>query len=192
MFDTHGVSTDKKKHPNRVPFEGVLTRLDKPSDKSPNGARGHRVILTTDAATEALSSLEGMAVAFTADWEKHDPRRKCGVITGATIKGDELRVSGHLFCHDFPEISEYLAKPGVEMGMSYELVDAHVKDMRAQVWTLTRVTFTGAAILLRTKAAYRDTRFKLQAGEEEFTGAIAIESVVTLRTGRAGRSSKHC
>ena len=31
--------------------------------------------------------------------------------------------------------------------MSYELAEAHVADMRAQVWTLTRATFTGAAIL---------------------------------------------
>ena len=38
--------------------------------------------------------------------------------------------------------------------MSYELADAHVEDMRAAVWRLTKVTFTGAAILLREKAAY--------------------------------------
>ncbi len=46
--------------------------------------------------------------------------------------------------------------------MSYELADAHVADMKAQVWTLTRATFTGAAILLRDKAAYRNTSFKLR------------------------------
>jgi hypothetical protein len=43
--------------------------------------------------------------------------------------------------------------------MSYELADAYVADMRAKVWTMTRVTFTGAAILLREKAAYRATSF---------------------------------
>ncbi len=48
------------------------------------------------------------------------------------------------------------------MGMSYELADAHVADMRAQVWTLTRATFTGAAILLREKAAYRGTSFRVK------------------------------
>jgi hypothetical protein len=47
------------------------------------------------------------------------------------------------------------------MGMSYELADAHVEDMSAQVWTLTRATFTGAAILLRDKAAYVATSFRL-------------------------------
>jgi hypothetical protein len=47
------------------------------------------------------------------------------------------------------------------MGMSYELADAHVADMRSTVWTLTRATFTGAAILLRNKAAYTRTSFRL-------------------------------
>jgi hypothetical protein len=36
--------------------------------------------------------------------------------------------------------------------------------MRASVWRLTKVTFTGAAILLRDKAAYGRTSFRLSAG----------------------------
>ena len=51
-------------HPNRVPFEGVLTLVDVPSDRAPSGARGHRVILTRGAADAALPSLLGMAVDF--------------------------------------------------------------------------------------------------------------------------------
>jgi hypothetical protein len=47
------------------------------------------------------------------------------------------------------------------MGMSYELADAQVADMRAEIWKLTKATFTGAAILLREKAAYRATSFRL-------------------------------
>jgi hypothetical protein len=35
--------------------------------------------------------------------------------------------------------------------------------MHAEVWMLTRATFTGAAILLREKAAYRNTSFELAA-----------------------------
>ena len=54
-----------------------------------------------------------------------------------------------------------MATPG-SMGMSYELADAHVADMKASVWTLTKATFTGAAILLRDKAAYSGTSFRLR------------------------------
>ena len=147
-------------HPNRLPFEGVLTLVDVASDKAPSGARGHRVLLTRAAAQAALPSLLGMAVDYKAGWDGHDARQKCGIITDAELDGRKLAVAGFLFSKDFPEIAPRLGDEGL-MGMSYELADAHVEDMSAQVWTLTRATFTGAAILLRDKAAYVATSFRL-------------------------------
>jgi len=151
-------------HPNRLPFEGVLTLVDAVSDKAPAGARGHRVVLTRAAAEAALPSLLGMAVDFKASWDGHDARQKCGIITAAEIEGEQLRVNGYLFARDFPEIEAQFRKNRDDLGMSYELADAHVADMRAQVWTLTKATFTGAAILLREKAAYRNTSCRLLRG----------------------------
>jgi hypothetical protein len=67
-----------------------------------------------------------------------------------------------LYARDFPEVAQAIQAQAPEaMGMSYELAEARVEDMRAEVWTLTRVTFTGAAILLREKAAYRATSFRM-------------------------------
>ena len=160
-------------HPNRLPFEGVLMLVDVASDKAPSGARGHKVVLTREAAEAALPSLLGMAVDYKAGWDGHDARQKCGIITAAEVDGRKLTVAGYLFARDFPEFGPEFgvameAKIGSvagsvgAMGMSYELADAHVADMRAQVWTLTRATFTGAAILLREKAAYRSTSFRVR------------------------------
>ena len=70
-------------HPNRVPFSGVLTRVDEPSDKAPSGARGHRVVLTRAAAEAALPSLLGMAVDWRSGWDGHDAKQKCGIVTAA-------------------------------------------------------------------------------------------------------------
>ncbi len=149
-------------HPNRVPFEGVLTVVDEVSTRPPSGARGHRVVLTRWAAEEALPSLLGMAVDFAPKWDRHDARAKCGIITQADVVGKELRVRGYLFGRDFPDVVQQLADTAAgAMGMSYELADAHVADLRAEVWTLTKATFTGAAILLREKAAYQNTSFRL-------------------------------
>jgi hypothetical protein len=148
-------------HPNRLPFDGCLTLLDVASDKAPSGARGHRVVLTRDAAQTALPSLLGMAVDYKAGWDGHDARQKVGIVTAARIQGKKLLVSGFLFARDYPEFSKETHQAD-ELGMSYELADAHVADMRAPVWTLTRATFTGAAILLRDKAAYRGTSFKVR------------------------------
>ena len=161
-------------HPNRLPFEGCLTLVDVASDKAPSGARGHRVVLTRAAAEAALPSLLGMAVDYKAGWDGHDARQKCGIITSAALEGQRLLVEGYLFARDFPEIEpKVLREPdgdtpspssARQMGMSYELADAHVADMRASIWTLTRATFTGAAILLREKAAYRGTSFRVRRG----------------------------
>lgn len=156
-------------HPNRLPFEGVLTLVNTPSDKAPNGARGHRVILTREAAEAALPSLLGMAVDYKAGWDGHDARQKCGIITAAQIEGNAITVAGYLYARDYPEMEEKIQASSTEMGMSYELADAHVADMRSSVWTLTRATFTGAAILLRDKAAYRRTSFRLTHGETTAT-----------------------
>jgi hypothetical protein len=160
--------------------------VDEPSDKAPGGARGHRVILTKAAAEEALDSLLGMGLNFTPNWDGHDVRVKCGVIMKAWIEGCEVRVSGHVFCRDFPELKKYL-KPDSAMGMSYDMADAHVESMRADVWKLTAATFTGAAILLREKAAYRNTSFTITAAAERFTGRLSFIDH-GVRTGRAVRT----
>ena len=176
-------------HPNRLAFEGVLTLVDVPSDRAPSGARGHRVILTRVAAEAALPSLLGMAVDYKAGWDGHDARQKCGIITSAQVDGKQLTVGGYLFARDFPELEQKIqagSEPGAgesrtagnavgvgAMGMSYELADAHVADMRAPFWTLTRATFTGAAILLREKAAYRATSFRLCRSSRPAQRALA-------------------
>jgi hypothetical protein len=173
-------------HPNRVGFRGVLTLVDVSSDRVPAGARGHRVVLTRSAAEAALPSLLGMALDYAPSFDRHDARRKVGVITRAEIVGRCVEVGGYLYAKDFPEIVSEISRSGRNggkrkleglsgtsaesaagheqalLGMSYEIADAQVADLRAKVWTLTRVTFTGAAILRRNKAAYQKTWIELE------------------------------
>jgi len=159
-------------HPNRVQFDGVLAMVNSPSDKAPAGARGHRVMLTREAAEKALPSLLGMAVDYRPGWDGHDARRKIGLLTEATVVGSKLVVKGYLYARDFPEVARAIEAHAPEaMGMSYELADARVEDMRANIWKLTRVTFTGAAILLREKAAYRSTSFRMTAKTHDIVDA---------------------
>ena len=119
-------------------------------------------MLTREAAEKALPSLLGMAVDYKPSWDGHDARRKIGLLTEADLVGEKLMVKGYLYARDFPDVQKAMQAhaPGA-MGMSYEIADARVEDMRATVWKLTRATFTGAAILLRDKAAYRGTSFRL-------------------------------
>jgi len=148
-------------HPNKAAFIGILTLVDVPSDKSPAGARGHKVVLTKTAAQNALPTLIGMPLNYRAEFDGHDVNHKLGIIDSAEICGSELIVSGYLFKRDEPTVVARIAACTDDLGMSYELADARVEDMRAVVWELTRVTFTGAALLLKTKAAYKLTDFVL-------------------------------
>jgi hypothetical protein len=226
-----------KGHPNRVAFRGVLTVVDMPSQKPPSGSKGHLVVLSRTAAEAALPSLLGMALDYSPSFDRHDVRRKVGVITQADLVGRNLELSGYLFARDFPEVVEEIEKTesgigrteaapsalrgnrfatsqsvlasesgwihsvsavarearaiaatlrrlrggrtilsevdtatrveasqvssGGKLGMSYEVTDVEVADTKANIWTLKRVTFTGAAILRRNKAAYRDTWIEL-------------------------------
>lgn len=232
-------------HPNRAGFRGVLTVLDEPSQRAPSGSKGRRVVLTKSAAEAALPSLLGMALDFAPSFDRHDVRRKVGVITSAEIVGRNLEVGGYLYAKDFPDIVAEVAKcgrrtvdagnrtpapwsrstggaseasnsvrePGLDratvraegsrlraslsaavreirsltmsirgetgseagglalqagvgagaLGMSFEVTDVMLADSRARVWTLMKVTFTGAAILRKDKAAYEDTWIELES-----------------------------
>jgi hypothetical protein len=117
-----------KKHPNRMPFRGVLTILDAPADRPPAGARGHRVVLSRAAAEAALSSLIGMAVDFTAGFDGHDARRKVGIITSAEIaSGTDVAAA---FTH--PERSEGALLPGYRAGRAPSSRFALARDVKTR------------------------------------------------------------
>jgi len=231
-----------KGHPNRAAFRGVLSVVDTPSQRAPSGSGGRRVLLPRKVAEAALPSLLGMALDYAPSFDRHDVRRKVGVITSAEVVGRNLEVSGYLYARDFPEIVEEIAKEGLMrkqfkiptpstrsgqalsqkrdkdgasrafvahsegsrlrislsaavqrlrdltgdmrrrvsdptaitvlraestglagtgLGMSFEVTDVLLADWGARVWTLKQVTFTGAAVLRKSKAAYQDTWIEL-------------------------------
>src|SRR5438270_2405637 len=98
-----------------------------------------------------------MALDYTPAMDGHDSRRKVGIITSADIVGRELVVKGYLFGRDFPDLMSQMRSSRDSLGLSYELADVRVENVSASIWKLTEVTFTGAAILLRNKAAYEGT-----------------------------------
>ena len=163
------------RHPNRQPFRGVLTLVDAPSTRPPAGARGHRVLLSRAAAERALASLLGMGLDYTPSLDGHDARRKVGIITSAEIVNGRLEVGGYLFARDFPELMQELRSNARGLGMSYEIADARVADVRASIWVLTEATFTGAAILRREKAAYPETWIELQASSVVGSRSSAVQ-----------------
>jgi hypothetical protein len=147
-------------HPNRREFSGVLTLLETPSDRPPQGSRRHPVVISRLAAERSLETLLLMGVS-----EGHY-QAKCGVITSVRIDGDELCVAGHLFERDCPEIVKQLAASSEDFGLSYEITECFVEDIRSRVWRILDCFFTGVAIVPKKKAAYQGTNITLSGRTE--------------------------
>lgn len=156
----------KASHPNKLPFDGVLTLIDTVSNKAPNGSGGRKVILPREVVIEALPSLIDMAVDFKPGWEEHDNKQKIGLIKDAWVEDNFVRVSGFLYAKDFEHIISEMRRPKRPLGMSYEIAEAHIKRMSDPVWRLTKFIFTGAAILYQDKAAYSKTTFNIAASAQ--------------------------
>lgn len=152
-------------HPNKVPFSGIMTRIDQPSDQPVGGANGKCVLIPRAIAEEALSSLLGMGVDYQPNLSGHDPTKKIGVITAATIEGDGIHIEGFLYGADFPAVVAEIRSKKRLLGFSYE-AQTGIKDWNSDPIEVTSCVFTGAAILFKDRAAYTTTSLEASASTE--------------------------
>lgn len=157
---------------NRMPFSGILVRLDEASDAAPHGTNGKRIILTRAAAEEALPSLISMGVDLREDLSGHDAQNKVGVITNARIEEDAIHIEGILYSNDFPKAALSVQLNKADLGFSFEAAAISVEDMSAPILTITKLHFTGAAIILRDQAAFRRTAIAAAAAKEQMMAEI--------------------
>ncbi len=187
-------------HPNRMPFSGVLTRVDVASDKPPHGSNGKRVLLTRSAAEAGLNSLMGMGVDLTKNLDGHDAQKKVGIITGAHIDGDALMIAGFIYAADFPREALRIHLEQADLGFSFEARNLAVESMDTDPLVVKSCVFTGAAILMKNDAAYTTTALAAAAAKEhemndEMTKALkaALEAALgpittSLTEVRAGQA----
>jgi hypothetical protein len=160
------IATDDD-HPNKMPFSGILTYIDRPSDSAPHGSAGRLVSISMEAAKAALPSLLGMAVNYRPKFDGHDAQEKIGLITEATIDGDKIRIAGFLYAADFPEAAATIQAMKDDLGFSFEAKKIVVKDIDADLLEIESMAFTGASILLKDKAAYLNTSLAASADEDD-------------------------
>lgn len=153
-------------HPNRMPFSGILTRVDVASDKAPQGSNGKRILLTAGAAKGALNSLLGMGVDLTKDMDGHDAQKKVGIITAAHIDGDALHIAGFIYAADFPREALRIHLDQSDLGFSFEARNLAVESMETDPLVVKSCVFTGAAILLKNEAAYQTTALAAAKAKE--------------------------
>jgi hypothetical protein len=143
----------------RIYFEGILCILDEPSDKPPMGGLHHKLIIPSAVAKKALPSLIGAPLNYKVDWSGHDFNMTIGMITNAKIINHTLQVVGFLSTADKPYlIRQFDSITDDLLGMSIELHNSRV-DITKKYMVALEVNFSGAAVLLKNKAAYTKTSF---------------------------------
>ena len=183
---------DDSRHPNRMPFKGILTRIGMPSDRPPHGSNGKRIVLTQAAAEGALDSLIGMGVNITRDghFSGHDAQNKVGVITAADIDGDALRISGYIYSADFPQQALRIHLDQADLGFSFEARNLAVESMDADPLVIKSCCFTGASILLKSEAAYETTSLAAARAKEHEMDEVkkAVEAAIEAALGPVTKS----
>jgi hypothetical protein len=170
-------------HPNKMPFTGTLVPIGTPSDDPPNGTNGKKIILTHAAAEQALPSLLGMGVGLKEALDGHDPRFKVGVITDANIAACGIQIAGYIFSGDFPDVALAIQRNKADLGFSFEASQISVQSMADEILTITGLSFSGAAVLLRDKAAFRLTSLAASKGKQGF---VLVHPVLMKALTRAG------
>lgn len=164
------LSVPTTSHPNKHPFTGILVRLDEPSDGAPHGAMGCRVLLPERVAAAALPSLLGMAVNYQGtQLTGHDPQAKIGLITEATIdhdaQGPYVHIGGFFYAADFPAVTTQIRAERNSLGFSFEAENIHLESAETDPLVIKSLTFTGAAVLQKARAAYQTTRIAAQVDD---------------------------
>lgn len=176
--------SDDGTHPNKLPFTGILTRLDRPSDKPLMGTGGKRVILPSSVAEAAISSLLGMCVDFSPDFAKHRPRSKIGLITAASVVGDAIEIAGYFYAADFPEEVQTIQDEKEKLGFSFE-AQSLMLNLKSDPLIVEACEFTGAAVLYKDKAAYYDTSIAANADKETEMNDEETKQLAGLVSGMA-------
>ena len=158
-------------HPNKIPFSGVLVRLDQSSDAPPHGSFGKRIFLPRAVAETALPTLLGMAINYVPNLKGHDPKAKIGIIDEATIETDTLgpyvKIEGFFYAADFPNAVTRIRADKSVLGFSFEAERILVRDVEADPMVIEELTFTGAAVLRKDSAAYQTTAIAAEADTDE-------------------------
>ena len=140
-------------------FNGLLALANKPTVRTPTGARGHRVRLKAAAIRAALPTLVGKDLRAAPLFDGHACANRIGTITLARLRTTEerdivLEISGFLSVPELPDVRD--------LALSYEITAARVTDINASVWEVIEFSFVGAAVVRRDKAACPETWLRIQ------------------------------
>lgn len=116
---------------------GVLFYIDEPGHKPANGSRGHLIKFTRAAAEDVAREIVGGWIS--EEHVRHAGFKIFGRVTEAVIVDDALVLAGEAENPSSPDINTQIAAAGVDIGMSIEAHQCHIRDQRAAVWEIWHI-----------------------------------------------------
>lgn len=157
-------------HCNKMAWEGCITKLGVPSDGSPGGADGHRIVITQEAGGLYHKTFEGMPLNCTfgegflgggEDVFTGHGDLIIGYIEKAWVSGDELMASGFIWRDTFPEVAFQATNAKNALGFSVEMYCPVTELCEENDFIFVKeFTGTGCAMLFSECAAFGDTYIK--------------------------------
>ena len=154
------VSNEK---PNWMPFTGVCLFTDTPSDGIPSSNCGidKPVMFPSDEVEKSIDTFENMGVnCVWPEWGNpaeafsgHDSRRKIGVISSASLSGNEVVIKGGLWAWDFEDVCDMVKVTKESLGWSVE-VSMNIEETD-EYYIAKNLEFSGCALLFSEDAAFK-------------------------------------
>jgi hypothetical protein len=155
-----------RKNVNQVPFEGVLCRVDEPSESPPSKGSNYPLYLprhVADQAAAMLNASAGLPLDVDPSLQCHSDTNIVGIMNSAEIggaDGKDFVVRGCIFGRNQAEKAALIASNKESLGMSMNaLATGHRAEIdNVTVYSIDTLELTGANILLANRATWQRTR----------------------------------
>lgn len=163
--ETESLETLEASNPNsnKAPFQGVLFRIDEPSETAPSKGSAYPLFIPRDVAEKAMESVNaanGLPLDADDSLDKHANEHIIGIMNSAEIEGSDFVVKGHLFPWNQKDKVGAIALNQDDLGMSLNgKASGNIVEMAgSKVFHITNLEILGANILLKNRATYQKTR----------------------------------
>jgi hypothetical protein len=164
-------------HINKMLWTGSITKVDEPSDGSPGGSEGKRVVFTKKCAMENVSTFNQMPLncTFAEGWFEDATDvlsghgdKIIGYIEETWVEGNDIMAKGVIWKNKFPDVAFMVVNGKQSLGFSVELYADEVHDGEEDGFLyVDKFTGTGCAILWQNTCAFGSTRITELVAKKE-------------------------
>jgi hypothetical protein len=150
---------------NSIPISGVLCTLDSPSEHIPAVGPGCRLLISSAVASKACAGICGTPLDAHESLKQHANDSIVGVMMSGCVQNSQLKIQGHLFPFNQPELVNEIRAKQRRLGMSMNAIaPGHYEDWEGeQVYVVDSLTLLGANILEANSATFSNTKISAQS-----------------------------